>query len=141
MNYVSRFCRSLGTMLQAQVSLLEALEIAKRTITISEVRNEINSLITQVRRGSAISSGIAASKFFPPMVTQMILVGEETSELDKMLLKVADYFDAELDNKVESISSIIEPVLILTLGIIVACVVVAMYLPMFDVANSIGGLG
>ena len=79
------------------------------------------------------------SKLFPPLVAQMITVGEETSELDLMLLKVADYYEKELDAKVEALSSIIEPVIILLLGLLVAGILISMYMPMFELVNVVGG--
>jgi type IV pilus assembly protein PilC len=137
-NHVARFCRTLGTLLQAQVSLLDALEVTRKIITNGDLKEEIRQIIKQVKQGSAIADPIIDSKLFPPMVSQMIAVGEETSELDAMLLKVADYYEKELDNKVEMLSSVMEPVLILILGIIVAAILVSMYLPMFDLVNMVG---
>lgn len=137
-NHVARFCRTLGTLLQAQVSLLEALDVTQRIITIPGMQDEIRIIIKQVRKGSAITEPMIDSKYFPPMVSQMIAVGEETSELDRMLLKVADYYERELDSKVETLSSVIEPVLILILGLIVAAILVSMYMPMFDLVNLVG---
>lgn len=91
-----------------------------------------------MKLGKAVADPVVESVIFPPMVAQMIAVGEETSELDAMLLKVADYYERELDHKVETLASIIEPVLILILGLIVAAILVSMYLPMFDLVNMVG---
>jgi type IV pilus assembly protein PilC len=140
-NLVARFCRTLGTLLQAQVSLLDALEVVKKMITNSALKQDIQSIIRQVRQGKAIAEPIIDSVVFPPIVSQMIAVGEETSELDVMLLKVADYFEMELDSKVETLSSVVEPILILILGLIVAAILISMYLPMFDLVNMVGGGG
>jgi type IV pilus assembly protein PilC len=140
-NHVARFCRTLGTLLQAQVSLLDALEVTRKIITNGELKEEIRQIIKQVKQGRAIAEPIIDSKLFPPMVSQMIAVGEETSELDAMLLKVADYYEKELDSKVETLSSVIEPILILILGIIVAAILISMYLPMFDLVNIMGVVG
>ncbi|MBI1806231.1 MAG: type II secretion system F family protein [Ignavibacteria bacterium] len=137
-NHVARFCRTLGTMLQSQVSLLDALEVTRRIISNAELREEIRHIMKHVKLGNAIADPVIESKLFPPMVSQMIAVGEETSELDAMLLKVADYYEKELDHKVETLSSVIEPVLILILGLIVAAILVSMYLPMFDLVNIVG---
>jgi len=137
-NHVARFCRTLGTMLQAQVSLLDALEITQKIISNEDLREEIRRIIKQVKLGKAVADPVVESVIFPPMVAQMIAVGEETSELDAMLLKVADYYERELDHKVETLASIIEPVLILILGLIVAAILVSMYLPMFDLVNMVG---
>ena len=137
-NYAARFCRTLGTLLEAQVSLIDALNTTQRIVTNSQLQREIGEITRQVKKGNTISSPVTGSKFFPPMVSQMIAVGEETDELDSMLLKVADYFERELDNRVETLSTVLEPVLILFLGLIVALVLVSMYLPMFDLVNVVG---
>lgn len=85
-----------------------------------------------------VSEPLLGSLFFPPMVSHMIAVGEETSELDTMLFKVADYYEGELNNRIETLSSVFEPVLILFLGIMVALILISMYVPMFDLMNVIG---
>jgi len=137
-NYVARFCRTLGTLLQAQVSLVEALEVAQRIISNAEMRREIQLILRQVKQGRAVADPVVESKLFPPMVSQMIAVGEETSELDAMLLKVADHFEKEIDSRVETLSSVMEPILILFLGVLVAGVLISMYLPIFDLVNVVG---
>ena len=138
-NYVARFCRTLGTLLHAQVSLIDALAVTQRIFTNNEVRDEIGMILKYVKQGQAVAEPLIDSKLFPPMVAQMIAVGEETSELDTMLLKVADYYEKELDSKVETLSSVIEPVIIMLLGMFVALILVSMYLPMFDLVSVIGG--
>lgn len=138
--HVARFCRTLGTLLQAQVSLLEALKVTERITSNAGLRSEIGQMISNVRDGHAIARPLKRSKLFPPMVVQMVAVGEETSELDAMLLKVADYYDREIDASVELLSTVIEPVIILFLGLVVAGILVSMYLPMFDMVNLVGGM-
>ena len=138
-NYVARFCRTLGTLLHAQVSLVDALGVTQRIFTNDNVREEIDSLLKHVKQGRTVAEPLVESKLFPPMVAQMIAVGEETSELDTMLLKVADYYEKELDAKVETLSSVIEPVIILLLGILVSLILISMYLPMFDLVSVVGG--
>jgi type IV pilus assembly protein PilC len=138
-NYVARFCRTLGTLLHAQVSLVDALVVTQRIFTNDNVREEIDSLLKHVKQGRTVAEPLVESKLFPPMVAQMIAVGEETSELDTMLLKVADYYEKELDAKVETLSSVIEPVIILLLGILVSLILISMYLPMFDLVSVVGG--
>jgi len=137
-NHVARFCRTLGTLLEAQVSLIDALSVTQKIISNTDLREEIRGIIKHVKLGKAVADPLLKSKIFPPMVVQMIAVGEETSELDAMLLKVSDYYEKELDHKVETLSSVIEPVLILVLGMIVAAILVSMYLPMFDLVNVVG---
>ncbi|HTK83005.1 MAG TPA: type II secretion system F family protein [Bacteroidota bacterium] len=140
-NHVARFCRTLGTLLQAQVSLVDALDVTQRIISNAEMKKDIREILKQVKQGKTVAEPLVESSIFPPMVSQMIAVGEETSELDAMLLKVADYYEKDLDSKVESLSSVIEPVLILLLGLIVAAILISMYLPMFDLVNVVGGTG
>jgi type IV pilus assembly protein PilC len=125
-------------MLKAQVSLLDAIEITQRITANAEMKVEIRAIMENVRKGNSIAKPLVESRYFPPIVSQMIAVGEETSELDTMLLKVADYYEKELDNKVEFLSSTIEPALILFLGLIVASILISMYLPMFDLVNVVG---
>jgi type IV pilus assembly protein PilC len=138
-NHVARFCRTLGTLLHAQVSLVDALSVTQRIFTNEEVKNEIGLIIRSVKQGQAVAEPLVESELFPPMVAQMIAVGEETSELDTMLLKVADYYEKELDSKVETLSSVVEPVIILFLGLVVALILISMYLPMFDLVSVVGG--
>jgi type IV pilus assembly protein PilC len=140
-NYVARFCRTLGTLLHAQVSLVDALGVTQRIFTNDNVREEIGSLLKHVKQGRAVAEPLIESKLFPPMVAQMIAVGEETSELDTMLLKVADYYEKELDAKVETLSTVIEPLIILLLGGLVSLILISMYLPMFDLVSVVGAGG
>lgn len=137
--YVARFCRTLGTMLQSQVSLVDALVTVERIATHEEMKSEIRKIEKHVRQGKAVADPLADSTFFPPMVVQMISVGEETSELDKMLLKVADYFEREIDASVDVISSVIEPIIVVFLGLLVGAILISMYMPMFDLVNLMGG--
>lgn len=137
--HVARFCRTLGTLLQAQVSLVEALSVTQRIATSDMIRTQIGTIIKHVRQGRAIADPLTDSSLFPPMVVQMIAVGEETSELDAMLLKVADYYEQEIDGTVDSLSSIMEPVIVVFLGVVVALILVSMYMPMFDLVNVVGG--
>ncbi len=139
--HVARFCRTLGTLLQAQVSLVDALGVSQRIATNSDIRTEIGGIIKCVRQGLAMTDPLMSSKLFPPMVVQMIAVGEETSELDTMLLKVADYYEKEIDGSVDALSSVIEPVIVVFLGLLVAGILVSMYLPMFDLVNLMGNTG
>jgi len=121
------------------VSLVDALDVSQRMSTNNDIKKEIGQILKQVKQGRAIAEPIIDSKLFPPLVAQMITVGEETSELDSMLLKVADYYEKELEAKVEGLSSIIEPVIILLLGMLVAGILISMYMPMFELVNVVGG--
>ncbi len=138
-NLVARFCRTLGTLLQARVSLIHALEVTQRIMANDSIQAEVRKIIKHVKQGKTVAEPIVSSKFFPPMVSQMITVGEETSELDSMLFKVAEYYEKEVDTAVDSLSNVLEPVLILVIGTIVAAIVISMYLPMFEMMNVAGG--
>jgi type IV pilus assembly protein PilC len=132
---IARFCRTLGTLLQARVSLIEALDLTRRIFTFPQIRSEIDGLSHRLKQGKGLGEEVAASAWFPPMVAQMIMVGEETSELDVMLLKVASHYEKEVSDSVETLTSVIEPVIVLFLGIVVALLLVTMYLPMFELVN------
>ena len=137
-NYIARFCRTLGTQLKAQVSLLDALETTRRIIPNRTLKAEIGGIIRIARQGRGVTSSIASSRLFPPMVAQMLMVGEESSELDEMLLKVAEYYEMEIDGTIEGLSSVIEPIIVLILGLAIGALLVAMYMPMFDLVAVIG---
>jgi type IV pilus assembly protein PilC len=138
-NYTARFCRTLGTLLQSQVPLIDALNITMRIFTSESMKTEIERLIKHVRQGRTVAEPLYTSKLFSPMVAQMIAVGEETSELETMLLRVASFYEQEIADKMDTLTTIIEPILIVFLGIIVGTVLITMYLPMFEMANAVGG--
>ena len=140
-NCTARFCRTLGTMLQSQVPLVEALTVTKRIFTNESLRAEIERLTNYVKQGRAVADPLSTSKLFSPMVAQMIAVGEETSELDAMLIRVASFYEEEIVDKMETLTTVIEPILIVFLGIIVGTVLITMYMPMFEMANALGGGG
>lgn len=137
---VARFCRTLGTMLRAQVSLIDAFETTRRIFTTPTVKEELDKIIDGIRRGNTVAEPITGSRIFPPMVAQMIAVGEETGELGAMLVRVAEHYEQEIDSRVETLSSVIEPVIILILGFVVAGILISMYLPMFELSNVISGM-
>ena len=139
-NHVARFCRTLGTLLESQVSLVDALGVSQRISSNDDIKEEIGEILKHVKQGRAVGEPMVGSRFFPPLVAQMITVGEETSELDSMLLKVADYYEKELDGRVDALSSVIEPVIILLLGMLVALILISMYMPMFELMNVVGGV-
>ena len=139
-NHVARFCRTLGTLLESQVSLVDALGVSQRISSNDDIKEEIGEILKHVKQGRAVAEPMVGSRFFPPLVAQMITVGEETSELDSMLLKVADYYEKELDGRVDALSSVIEPVIILLLGMLVAIILISMYMPMFELVNVVGGV-
>jgi type IV pilus assembly protein PilC len=136
---VARFTRTLGTLVSSGVPILDGLEITAKTAGNVIIKDAIMSARTSIREGETISSPLRKSQVFPPMVVQMITVGEETGALDEMLNKIADFYDDEVDGAVEALTSIIEPIMIVIMGVIVGGMVVAMYLPIFRMVNVIAG--
>jgi type IV pilus assembly protein PilC len=136
---VSRFTRTLGTLVSSGVPILDGLEITAKTAGNVIVKDAVMMARASIREGDTISNPLRQSGVFPPMVVQMITVGEETGALDEMLTKIADFYDSEVDTAVDALTSIIEPVMIVIMGAIVGAMVVAMYLPIFRMVNVIAG--
>ncbi|MCB9797686.1 MAG: type II secretion system F family protein [Alphaproteobacteria bacterium] len=136
---VARFCRTLGTMVASGVPILDGLEICARTAGNLVIENAVLEARQAISEGRTISEPISESGVFPEMVCQMIAVGENTGALDVMLAKIADFYDEEVDQAVENLTSMMEPMIMVFLGIVVGGFVVAMYLPIFTMANAIGG--
>ena len=134
---VARFTRTLGTLLASGVSIIEALEITAKTAGNLVVANAINKSVLAIAEGDTITGPLKATGVFPPMVTQMIGVGEKTGGLDEMLSKIADFYDEEVDEAVTALTSVIEPIIIVVMGIVIGGILVAMYLPMFDIIGKI----
>jgi len=134
---MARFSRTLSTMLTAGVSIMEALDISAYTSGNSLVEGALLRAKSAVSKGKLLSMPLANESFMPHMVVQMIAVGEQTGALDEMLDKVADFYEDEVDVAVNSITSLIEPLMIVTLGGIVAFFVIAMYLPIFKMASGV----
>ncbi|MFH1686602.1 MAG: type II secretion system F family protein [bacterium] len=135
---VARFTRTLATLLSSGVSIIEALEITAKTAGNLVVANAINKSVLAIAEGDTITSPLKETGVFPPMVTQMIAVGEKTGGLDDMLTKIADFYDEEVDQAVTALTSVIEPIVIVFMGIVIGGIMVAMYLPMFDMIGNIG---
>ncbi|MEY4070685.1 MAG: hypothetical protein RL721_1299 [Candidatus Eisenbacteria bacterium] len=136
---VARFTRTLGTLIASGVPILSGLEITARTAGNKVIAEAIMNARASIREGETVSAPLKASGVFPPMVTQMIAVGEQTGALDEMLTKIAAFYEAEVDTAVDTLTSIIEPVMIVVMGGIVGGMVVAMYLPMFKLINVVAG--
>ena len=134
---VARFTRTLSTMLSSGVTILDGLEITAGTAGNRVIHDAVMESRTAIAGGQSIAEPLKESKVFPPMVTQMINVGEETGDLDGMLSKIADFYEDEVDVAVESLIKILEPILIVVLGTIVGGMIVAMYLPIFGIVNAI----
>ncbi len=134
---VSRFTRTLGTLISSGVSILDGLEITARTAGNQVIHNAVMESRASIAGGDTIASPLQKSKVFPPMVISMIAVGEQTGGLDEMLTKIADFYDEEVDAAVTALLALMEPVMIVVLGVIVGGMVVAMYLPIFDMVNAV----
>lgn len=135
---VARFTRTLSTLLSSGVSILEALEITAKTSGNLVVASAINKSVIAIAEGDTITGPLKETGVFPPMVIQMIGVGEKTGGLDDMLNKIADFYDDEVNDAVAALTSIIEPVIIVFMGAIIGGILIAMYLPMFDIIGKIG---
>ena len=134
----ARFSRALGTMLTSGVNLTDAIDICKKTMDNIVVEKALNRVKDAVTGGKSIAVPMAQEKIFPSMMIQMINVGENTGALDQMLLKVADFYEIEVETAVGNMSKLIEPVILVGLGGIVATILIAMYLPIFSIAGSAG---
>jgi type IV pilus assembly protein PilC len=130
---VARFARTLGTLTASGVPILQALDITARASGNRVISDPMADVADRVRQGEQLAGPLASVGVFPTMVTQMLAVGEETGNLDGMLQKVADFYDDEVAATVKSLTSILEPIMMLAVGAIVGLVVIAMYLPMFKV--------
>lgn len=134
---VSRFTRTLGTLISSGVSILDGLEITAKTAGNRVIHDAVMQSRQSIAGGETIAAPLAHSGVFPPMVISMIAVGEQTGGLDEMLTKIADFYDEEVDVAVGALLSLMEPVMIVVLGVIVGGMVVAMYLPIFDMVNAV----
>jgi type IV pilus assembly protein PilC len=135
---VARFCRTLGTLLSSGVAILESLDITARTSGNAVIEEALLKVRKEVEEGKTIAEPLTRSEQFPPMVCQMIGVGEQTGAMDTMLSKIADFYEDEVDAAVDGLMSLIEPVIIAFLGVVIGIIVVAMYLPMFTLISQIG---
>lgn len=136
---VAKFTRTLGTLVSSGVAILEGLDITARTAGNKVVEDAILKSRTTIAQGKTIAEPLHASGVFPPMVVQMIAVGEQTGALDRMLNKIADFYDEEVDASVAALTSMLEPLLVIFLGVIIGGVVIAMYLPIFKLISVVGG--
>ncbi|MDR3567148.1 MAG: type II secretion system F family protein [Syntrophobacteraceae bacterium] len=135
---VARFTRTLGTMLSSGVPILDGLEVVAATAGNSVIENAIRKARMSISEGRPVAEPLAETNVFPPMVTQMIAVGEATGALDNMLTKIADFYDEEVDTAVGNLTAMLEPLLILFLGVTIGFLLVAMYLPIFNLADVVG---
>ncbi|MHB0975696.1 MAG: type II secretion system F family protein [Candidatus Aquicultorales bacterium] len=134
---VGRFSRTLGTLLSSGVPILQALEIVADSSGNAVVARAVKATRGSIKEGETIAKPLTGDKVFPPMVVQMIAVGEETGALDTMLDKIADFYDQEVSTAVETLTSIIEPILIVVMGMLIGGIIVSLYLPMFNIITLI----
>ncbi|HSB36325.1 MAG TPA: type II secretion system F family protein [Thermoanaerobaculia bacterium] len=135
---VARFCRTLATLTSSGVPILDGLEITAKTAGNAIVEDAIMGVRKSVEAGRTIAEPLAETKVFPSMVVQMIGVGEQTGALDAMLNKIAEFYEEEVDQAVEGLMKLMEPIMIALLGTIIGTIVVAMYMPMFELIGKIG---
>ncbi|NJN56357.1 MAG: type II secretion system F family protein [Leptolyngbyaceae cyanobacterium SL_5_9] len=134
----ARFCRTFGALSRSGVPILTALEIVRDTAGNQVIANAVDEAKREVQSGGMISLALQKEQVFPVMAIQMISIGEETGEIDTMLMKVADFYEDEVEQAVKALTSIMEPIMIVILGGMVGSILVAMYLPMFKVMDAIG---
>ena len=135
---VSKFARTLSTLVKSGVPILGALEIVAKTSGNSRIERAIDDVRASVTEGENIADPLAKSKVFPAMVTRMVMVGEQAGELEKMLTKIADFYDEQVDSSVSALTSVIEPLIIAFLGIVIGGIVICMFLPMFKLTAIVG---
>lgn len=135
---VAKFTRTLGTLISSGVAILDGLEITARTAGNKIVEDAIMKTRVSIAEGKTIAAPLKETTVFPPMVVQMIAVGEQTGALDSMLAKIADFYDEEVDTAVANLTSLLEPLLMVFLGVVIGGVVVAMYLPIFKLVTVVG---
>ena len=134
---VARFTRTFGTLTRSGVPIVTALEVVKDSAGNEVLARAVEAVQAKVQEGGTINGPMGESKLFPPMVTQMVAIGEETGQLENMLEKIADFYDIEVASSVEALTSLLEPLMIVTLGGLVGAIVVGMYLPIFTVISKI----
>ncbi|MDR7419649.1 MAG: type II secretion system F family protein [Armatimonadota bacterium] len=133
---VARFTRTLGTLISSGVPIMQSLEVVSKAIDNTVIGNAIEAVRASIREGQTIAIPLQFSGVFPPMVVQMAKVGEETGQLEQMLEKVADFYDVEVETTVASLTSMLEPLLIIFMGVVVGAMVISLYLPIFALATG-----
>jgi type IV pilus assembly protein PilC len=136
---VAKFTRTLGTMISSGVPILDALQITARSAGNRVVENSVMYTRERISEGRSMADPLAETGVFPPMVIQMIAVGESTGAMDAMLQKIADFYEEEVDTAVASLTALIEPLMMVVLGTLLGGLVIAMYLPIFELAGNVGG--
>jgi type IV pilus assembly protein PilC len=134
---ITRFTRTFGTLTQSGVPILEALEVSKNTASNDVIKRAIIYTRDRIREGESIHGPMKRTKVFPPIVTNLISVGEEAGNLEEILFKLSDYYDDEIDSTIRAMASLIEPMMIVLIGGIVGVIVISLYLPIFNLVNVI----
>ncbi len=135
---VARFARTLGTLIASGVPIMQSLEVVSKAIDNTVIGEAVEAVRASIREGQTIAIPLQFSGVFPPMVVQMAKVGEETGQLEQMLDKVADFYDVEVETTVQSLTSLLEPMLIIFMGVVVGAMVISLYLPIFSLATGGG---
>ncbi|HNR66124.1 MAG TPA: type II secretion system F family protein [Atribacterota bacterium] len=134
---INRFTRTLGTLIRSGVPIIQSLRVSAESIGNDILAEAVMNAADRIKEGQSISTPLEESRVFPPMVTQMILVGEESGELETMLLNVSQFYDQEVERAVEQLTSVIEPILMVVVAGVVGVMVIAMYLPIFSMVNLV----
>ncbi|HZQ02751.1 MAG TPA: type II secretion system F family protein, partial [Gaiellaceae bacterium] len=134
---MARFSRTLSTLVAAGVDIIKALDITGQTSGNHVIETALTDVRSRVREGASIAQPLIENPVFPPMVSQMVRIGEETGELEKMLGKIADFYEDEVDASIASLTSIIEPLMMIGVGVMVGIILIAMYLPMFKMLTLV----
>ena len=135
---ISRFTRTLGTLLASGIPLLDALQIGEAVMGNDVYGQALEEVRTNVREGASLAQPLKDSGVFPPLVTRMIAVGEQTGEMEEMLVKVADIYDQQVETMVSTLTSLLEPVMIVIIGAVMGFIVFAVLLPIFNLTSTIG---
>lgn len=135
---IAKFSRTLGTLIKSGVPILQGLETVAKTAGNKVIEQAIDNSRNSIKEGGRISDPLKKANIFPPMVIQMISVGEETGGLDNMLTKIADFYDQEVDTAVKGLTSMLEPLIMIFLGVVIGTIVIAMFMPMFSLGEMVG---
>jgi type IV pilus assembly protein PilC len=135
---ISRFARTLGTLVSSGVPILQALTIVRETSGNVIISGAVQAVHESVKEGETITAPLEASRVFPPMVVSMVDVGEQTGALPEMLMKIADNYDDEVDNAVAAMTSLLEPIMIVFLAVVVGSIVIALFLPLITLIDTLG---
>lgn len=133
----SRFTRTLSTLMDSGIPLIKSMEVVAKVVNNLPVEERIEDSIEEIRKGVPLSRAIQNVGVFPPMVDSMIRIGEESGSLDEVLLKTADFYDEEVETSLTKLTTLIEPIMIVGMAIVIGFIVIAMYLPMFDMMKTI----